>query len=196
MGEIRKDAEFKVLCRCYPGTRIAFLNSVKNWGTDTFKTEKTVQVLVNNYKSKFSNHIREKFKSRICGKTGFPSHSKLKIHMRSHGNGKSYNWEICNRFFTCKSKLKSYNRVHTGETQYKCQVCGEQLKRKFTLEALMRIHTSDTPYECDVRSKQFTTNGNLKTNMHIHTGEKLYKYDICGSQFTSNSSFKKHIRIH
>lgn len=46
----------------------------------------------------------------------------MKIHMKSHRNGKSYVCEVCNSVFMQKGQFNVHMRMHTRERPYQCRV--------------------------------------------------------------------------
>uniref|UniRef100_A0A1B6CCA0 Protein krueppel n=1 Tax=Clastoptera arizonana TaxID=38151 RepID=A0A1B6CCA0_9HEMI len=108
------------------------------------------------------------FSCKHC-KIGFPSRTKLKIHICGTDEEISYNCPECNKSFNRKANLETHMGTHTGERPFLCTVCGKGFRQKVNLmEHFQRKHSQVRPYNCDVCGSRFVTKQDLVRHYRKH----------------------------
>ncbi|KAF7689178.1 zinc finger protein 235-like isoform X1 [Silurus meridionalis] len=131
----------------------------------------------------------------VCEK-GYPTHSALKVHMKSHSGDKPFRCELCGNCFKTKGNLKCHQSIHTGQRPFRCAYCQMCFYHKTHLKKHERVHTNEKPYVCSVCEKGFITVSALKQHQRVHTGEKPYSCSYCDMTFGQKVNRDRHERTH
>ncbi|XP_053472293.1 zinc finger protein 883 [Ictalurus furcatus] len=131
----------------------------------------------------------------VCDK-GYPTHSALKVHMKSHSGDKPFRCELCGNCFKTKGNLKCHQSIHTGQRPFRCAYCEMCFYHKTHLKKHERVHTNEKPYVCSVCEKGFITISALKQHQRVHTGEKPYSCTHCDMTFGQKVNRDRHERTH
>ncbi|XP_036281971.1 zinc finger protein 551-like isoform X2 [Pipistrellus kuhlii] len=59
-----------------------------------------------------------------------------------------YEYNTCEKVFSCTFNHNKHSRDHTGEKSYRCTDCGKLFNLKASLTKHRRIHTGEKPFEC------------------------------------------------
>ncbi|XP_022900157.2 zinc finger protein 558-like [Onthophagus taurus] len=142
---------------------------------------------------------REKVQSEsqlcnFCGKV-FETHSKLKIHLKSHSNEKPFICTFCNKRLKTRSNLKQHENIHRECRRYVCNICGKTFNQSSTLRTHLKLH-GDKDQSCRLCSKTFCRLADLKTHLRTHTGEKPFQCGTCKIRFIQKSHLTEHEKLH
>ncbi|XP_076966193.1 zinc finger protein 69 homolog B [Callospermophilus lateralis] len=120
----------------------------------------------------------------------------LMNHSRSYTKMKTFECNICEKYFKQLIHLTEYMRIHTGEKPFRCKECGKAFSQSSSLIPHQRIHTGEKPYECKECGKTFRHPSSLTQHVRIHTGEKPYECEICEKAFSQSIGLIQHLRTH
>lgn len=115
----------------------------------------------------------------ICLHFSFVGQSQLLRHCTQHTNVRSFECEICKKFYKTKRDLKLHLMVHSAQRPHKCGMCSKTFLSTSKLKQHLNIHSGDRPFKCRHCPKDFTNFPNwLKHTRRRHkvdhkTGEKL-----------------------
>lgn len=135
------------------------------------------------------------FNCQICDKF-YTSHTLLVSHIKDHMKDKPLNCNYCSQTFAKKTHLKQHERIHTGEKPFSCNICGKSFTQPGHLMYHRRIHTGEKPYKCHACQKAFVKKCDVTRHARVHTGEKPYDCKQCGRFFTFQSNLAAHSRTH
>ncbi|CAK1548391.1 unnamed protein product [Leptosia nina] len=111
-------------------------------------------------------------------------------------DGKQWQCDVCNKFFTTKYFLKKHKRLHTGETPYACTQCNKTFTFQQSYHKHILYHNDDKPHTCNFCGRAFKELSTLHNHQRIHTGEKPFACETCGKCFRQRVSYLVHRRIH
>ncbi|XP_045510602.1 zinc finger protein 33A [Colias croceus] len=111
-------------------------------------------------------------------------------------DGKQWQCDVCNKFFTTKYFLKKHKRLHTGETPYACTQCNKTFTFQQSFHKHLLYHNDDKPHVCNFCGRAFKELSTLHNHQRIHTGEKPFACETCGKCFRQRVSYLVHRRIH
>ncbi|CAF4780719.1 unnamed protein product [Pieris macdunnoughi] len=111
-------------------------------------------------------------------------------------DGKQWQCDVCNKYFTTKYFLKKHKRLHTGETPYACSQCNKTFTFQQSYHKHLLYHNDDKPHTCTYCGRAFKELSTLHNHQRIHTGEKPFACETCGKCFRQRVSYLVHRRIH
>eukprot|EP00088_Acartia_fossae_P003414 TRINITY_DN11430_c0_g1_i1.p1 TRINITY_DN11430_c0_g1~~TRINITY_DN11430_c0_g1_i1.p1 ORF type:complete len:734 (-),score=123.90 TRINITY_DN11430_c0_g1_i1:243-2444(-) len=146
------------------------------------------------------NELEEEEETRTCewkscSKT-FKNITRLREHMRSHCQEKSYGCPTCGALFATKTKLLDHlkrQQVTTGS--FTCTNCN----KTFALERLLRDHMRShiNTYECEECGMCWPTPSSLKNHiMYRHSKTRDFPCESCDYKAKSHHDLKQHSRRH
>uniref|UniRef100_A0A8C3YJB8 PR domain zinc finger protein 15 n=1 Tax=Catagonus wagneri TaxID=51154 RepID=A0A8C3YJB8_9CETA len=127
---------------------------------------------------------------------------------------KTFQCEMCFRFFSTNSNLSKHKKKH-GDKKFACEVCNKMFYRKDVmldhqrrhLEGVRRVKREDVeaggsllryrkePSGCPVCGKVFSCRSNMNKHLLTH-GDKKYTCEICGRKFFRVDVLRDHIHVH
>lgn len=103
----------------------------------------------------YQAHINEK--PHICDicDTVFSAKSSFRRHVRYHGIGATFSWNICKKMFNrvYRRRLKLHQMMHKGIKNHKCNHCGKEFVQISSLKIHLNTHKAETPFQCSLCQK-------------------------------------------
>lgn len=106
----------------------------------------------------------------LCGKKFVKIH-KLRHHMETHMEPKSFACNQCDKSFSEREYLNRHLMRHSGRKDHACHICQARFTFKSGLSSHMTTHTNtEKSFECNLCPSKFTQLSSLRTHQKIHTG--------------------------
>lgn len=137
----------------------------------------------------------QKYQCPVC-KVKHKSKKKIKTHMKTHSNMKTFKCKDCNEVFRNKNQLTIHEGRHKGKPELQCSYCGKVFDTSSHMKRHERIHTGEKPYKCQFCDKSFIQGVQLRLHERIHTGERPHVCTYCGKAFARTQYLKRHSCIH
>lgn len=203
---------------------------IANHGIDSYMCQRCS--LTFNTKEGIINHLtdhkyfvkKSNYACPVCSE-GFPIHSELKEHikthlkeitvceecnesfesiieLRKHCNSAHMNGCLCPQcgktFADATTVSKHVKQEHNTDRKHECNICHKKFKIRTTLMQHKRTHEAYKPFGCSFCSHRSHTRKDIVMHERIHTNERPYKCTIegCNQAFRTTSHRKQHIRIH
>ena len=103
---------------------------------------------------------------------------------------------MCEKTLSTKKSLRIQMKYH--DKSYQCEVCLKFFGTKQSLLIHMRKHNGEKPYVCLTCDKRFSTMSNLKRHQATHSDERKFKCEICPDDryFKTKLHLKNHMKFH
>lgn len=96
--------------------------------------------------------------------------------------------------FVGQSQLLRHCTQHTNVRSFECEICKKFYKTKRDLKLHLMVHSSQRPHSCSHCSKTFLSTSKLKQHLNIHSGDRPFKCRHCPKDFTNFPNWLKHTR--
>lgn len=96
--------------------------------------------------------------------------------------------------FVGQSQLLRHHTYHTNIRTFECEVCKKFYKTKRDLKLHLMVHSVQRPHKCSTCDKTFLSTSKLKQHLNVHTGLRPYKCHYCPKDFTNFPNWLKHTR--
>lgn len=93
-----------------------------------------------------------------------------------------------------QSQLLRHCTQHTNVRSFECEICKKFYKTKRDLKLHLMVHSSQRPHKCGMCSKTFLSTSKLKQHLNIHSGDRPFKCRHCPKDFTNFPNWLKHTR--
>ena len=90
--------------------------------------------------------------------------SRLKEHMSTHSEVRSYACGVCDMRFKTESQCKSHMKRSHSDNTFQCDQCPKSFKTACELEVHLRFHNDIRNYKCSSCGKAFHTNQNMRVH--------------------------------
>lgn len=139
-----------------------------------------------------------------CSKS-FKYNSQLRIHMKSHVNGKksairtqcSWNCNLCGKRFKFRSLLKNHMMIHEGVKPYQCNYCGKRFAWKSSLQIHSSfVHKHKTRFYCESCDRYFFYESQYKQHMSTCQWDVSFNCKYCDKQLKSRKTYELHLLKH
>uniref|UniRef100_UPI003B75B51F C2H2-type zinc finger protein n=1 Tax=Candidatus Sororendozoicomonas aggregata TaxID=3073239 RepID=UPI003B75B51F len=105
--------------------------------------------------------------------------------------------KICKQVCVSPSVLNRHMVTHSGVKSFQCELCYKYFSTKESCKVHKKtIHSDAKNFQCPKCTKAFKQNSNLKKHLIVH-GIGDYKCHICEKVFSVKPEFQRHMqRLH
>lgn len=96
--------------------------------------------------------------------------------------------------FVGQSQLLRHCTQHTNIRSFECEICKKFYKTKRDLKLHLMVHSQIRPHKCGMCCKTFLSTSKLKQHLNIHSGDRPFKCRHCPKDFTNFPNWLKHTR--
>ena len=143
-----------------------------------------------------AEHIVElPFKCNSCDKC-FSVFSKLKQHLISHSEDRSFVCIECNKRFKNKVQLLCHSKIHKAREQM-CSICGACFSQVSGLSLHVKhVHNKVRPYKCRHCERTFGRKRDMQIHVQRHKDTRPWVCETCGRSFKARTDLIAHARTH